>query len=235
MSTHKTNDAAVRWRGIFDTIKLDETAGRMILDAAADAIEQRGRFLIVLSGGTTPRSVYRLLCDAVTDWSRWHVYFGDERCLPANDPGRNSWMAIDAWLGHVPIPRDQIHPIESERGVHTATLAYIMTLSAVGDFDLVLLGLGVDGHTASLFPGDNWGITGEDMDVLPVMSAPSLPAERVSLSASRLSRSRAVLFLIKGKDKHDAVTLWRKGINIPAAAIQPESGVDVLLESMLLT
>lgn len=235
MSKHSVSNTEVRWHGVFDAITLNETACRFILDAAADAIEQRGRFLIVLSGGATPRGVYRLLCDAVTDWSRWHIYFGDERCLPSNDPGRNSWMAADAWLSHVPIPQAQIHPIETEHGVHTATLAYIKTLSDAGEFDLVLLGLGNDGHTASLFPGDTWGITDKDMDVLPVLAAPSLPAERVSLSASRLSRARAVLFLITGEAKHDAVAQWRNGANIPATAIQPEGGIDVLLESMLLT
>lgn len=235
MSPSKNGNVEVRWHGIFDAIKLNEKACRFILDAAADAIEQRGRFAIVLSGGNTPRGVYRLLCDAVTDWSHWHVYFGDERCLPANDHGRNNWMAADAWLSHVPIPHDQIHPIETEHGIHAATLAYIRTLSEVGDFDLVLLGLGDDGHTASLFAGDSWGITDKDMDVLPVVGAPSLPAERVTLSASRLSRARAVLFLITGEAKHAAVTLWRNGTVIPATAIQPECGVDVLLESMLLT
>lgn len=234
MSKHTASSVQIRWHGVANARILNETACRFILDVAADAIEQRGRFLIALSGGTTPRNVYRLLCDAATDWSHWHVYFGDERCLPASDPERNSRMAADAWLSHVPVPQVQIHPIETERGVHAATLAYNKTLMDVDDFDLVLLGLGHDGHTASLFPGQNWGVSTKDMDVLPVLEAPRAPAERVSLSAARLSRARSVLFLITGGAKHGAVTLWRNGADIPAAAIHPESGVDVLLESMLL-
>lgn len=218
-----------------DVTALRQAAYQRILAASARAIERRGRFLIVLAGGSTPRDVYRMLCDADTDWSRWHAYFGDERCRPANDAERNSRMAADTWLSHVSIPATQVHPMPAELGARAAALAYADALRGVGEFDLVLLGLGEDGHTASLFPGRDWGTSPGAPDVLAVFNAPKKPAHRVSLSAARLSRAREVLFMITGESKRDAVTQWRSGAAIPARAIRPEAGVDVLVESMLLS
>ena len=230
------DDAApgsVRWTGVADAAALRQAACQRILDAAARAIEQRDRFLIVLAGGDTPRAIYRMLRAATTDWSRWQVYFGDERCLPADDAERNSRMAADAWLDHVPIPPDQVHAIPAELGASAAALAYAETLRGVGEFDLVLLGLGEDGHTASLFPGRDWGVAASAPDALAVFDAPKPPPQRVSLSAARLSRAREVLFLVEGESKRDAVMQWRMGADIPARAIHPEAGVDVLVESTL--
>ena len=225
---------SVRWIGVADAQALRQVAYRRILDAAARAIERRGRFLIVLAGGNTPRAIYRMLRAADTDWSRWQVYFGDERCLPTDDVERNNRMAADAWLNRVPVPQGQVHAIPAELGASVAALAYVETLRGVGDFDLVLLGLGEDGHTASLFPGRDWGVAASAPDALAVFDAPKPPAQRVSLSATRLSRARAVLFLVEGGSKRDAVTQWRVGADIPARAIRLEAGVDVLVESMLL-
>jgi 6-phosphogluconolactonase len=225
---------SVRWIGVADAEALWQVAYRRILDAAARAIERRGRFLIVLAGGSTPRAIYRMLRGADADWSRWQVYFGDERCLPADDAARNSRMATDAWLNHVPIPQDQVHAIPAECGASSAALAYAETLRGVGDFDLVLLGLGEDGHTASLFPGRGWGVAASAPDALAVFDAPKPPSQRVSLSAARLSRARAVLFMVGGEAKRDAVRQWRAGAGIPARAIRPKADVDVLVESTLL-
>jgi 6-phosphogluconolactonase len=221
--------------GVADDTALRQAAYQRILGASARAIERHGRFLIVLAGGSTPRGVYRMLCGADADWSRWHAWFGDERCPPAKDAERNSWMAADTWFNHVPIPATQVHPIPVELGAGAAALAYADTLRSVGEFDLVLLGLGEDGHTASLFPGRDWGMSPGAADVLAVFDAPKKPSHRVSLSAARLSRAREVLFMIEGESKRAAVTRWRMGADIPARAIRPEAGVDVLVESTLLS
>ncbi len=234
MTTASGPDGIDRWHGVADAAALLDDAHRWIVGAAADAIERRGRFLIVLAGGRTPRGVYRALRDAHTDWSRWHVYFGDERCLAPDDADRNSTMAADAWLDHVSIPRSHIHVMPAELGADAAARAYAETLREVAEFDLVLLGLGEDGHTASLFPDHDWGAGAEAPDTLAVLDAPKPPPQRVSLSARRLSRARAVLFLVEGESKRDAVMRWRAGADIPARAIRPEAGVDVLVESMLL-
>ena len=206
----------------------------MIARAAEQAIIDSGAFRVVLAGGSTPRALYKRLCALKTDWAAWHIYFGDERCLPAIDPGRNSTMARDAWLDHVPVPQKQVYAIPAEMGAKAAAAAYSATLKPVGEFDLVLLGLGEDGHTASLFPGNDWGQEVDSPVALPVFDAPKTPAERVSLSAWRLSQAKQVLFLVIGESKHEAVMNWRAGANIPARAIKPQHGVDVLAESVLL-
>lgn len=206
----------------------------MIARAAEQAITDSGAFRVVLAGGSTPRALYKRLCALKTDWTAWHIYFGDERCLPATDPGRNSTMAREAWLDHVSVPQKQVYAIPAEMGAKAAAAAYSATLKQVGEFDLVLLGLGEDGHTASLFPGNDWGQEVDSPVALPVFDAHKAPAERVSLSAWRLSQAKQVLFLVTGESKHEAVMNWRAGANIPARAIKPLQGVDVLAESVLL-
>jgi 6-phosphogluconolactonase len=224
-----------RWHTVSDLQDLHDTALTAILDAAILAIQQRGAFHLVISGGETPRKIYQQLRTAQTDWSKWHIYFSDERCLPTTDRNRNSRMAGEAWLDHVSIPENQIHIIPTEIGASQSALGYAAILSTVNMFDLVLLGLGEDGHTASLFPNHEWGDKPDSPDTLAVINAPKPPSERVSLSAARLSRSRGVLFLVAGESKRCAVTEWRNGESIPARAITPESGVDILIESDLLT
>jgi len=214
-----------------DGVSLQAAARELIAEEARQAIRSRGAFHIVLAGGSTPRALYDALRDLDTDWIAWHVYFGDERVLPADDPERNSRMASAAWLDHVPIPRGQIHPIPTERGLDAAVRAYQAVLRGAGDFDLVLLGLGEDGHTASLFPGQYWGEGDAAPDVLAVRDAPKPPPERVSLSAHRLSRARRVIFLVAGAGKRDALLRWQRGERIPAAAVHPPFGADVLLDA----
>lgn len=220
---------SVRWHGVIDVDALQRAALVRIFDAAVRAIRERGRFRIVLAGGETPLGVYRLLRPANAAWADWQIYFGDERCLPPDAAERNSRMAGRAWLDHVPVPAVQVHTIPAELGAERAAAAYAADLQGVGDFDLVLLGLGDDGHTASLFPGRNWGNAPGAPDVLAVLDAPKPPPQRVSLSAARLSRAHEVLFLVAGESKRAAVARWHAGEPIPARAIRPAAGVDVLV------
>jgi 6-phosphogluconolactonase len=217
-----------------DGAALDLAAAVSILAAADHAIRARGQFHFVLAGGDTPRGIYHRLCSAQTDWSAWHIYFGDERCLPPVDSARNSRMAAEVWLDRVSIPAFHVHAIPGELGAFQAARMYAETLRTVGDFDLVLLGLGEDGHTASLFPDHQWGTAPGSPDTLAVFDAPEPPPQRVSLSAARLGRARQVTFLVSGESKHKAVAGWRAGTDIPARAIMPAAGVDVLVESALL-
>jgi 6-phosphogluconolactonase len=223
-----------RWHGFSSTTKLEAEAVQAIFNSAQQAIQQRGAFHVVLAGGTTPRRVYELLRGKVTDWSKWHIYFGDERCLPASHPERNSRMATQAWLEHVGIPASQIHIIPAELGADAAARAYEKTISKIEMFDLVILGLGEDGHTASLFPNHDWGNQSAASPTLAVHDAPKPPPARVSLSALRLSQTRMLMFLVTGAAKRQAVKDWRTGTKIPAAAIAPASGVDIYLEDLLL-
>lgn len=220
----------VRWNRFQRSDELRAAARDAVIHAANEAIAERGRFLIVLAGGSTPKVVYQMLREAGTDWSKWHVYFGDERCLPADHADRNSKMAEDALLAHVPVPRGQIHPIPAELGGGEGADAYCDTLKGVEDFDLVLLGLGEDGHTASLFPGHAWEHN-PPRAAIAVKHAPKPPSDRVSIAASRLSQARRVLFLVEGAGKQHAVSQWKNGVFLPVRAITPACGVDVYLDS----
>jgi 6-phosphogluconolactonase len=223
-----------RWHAVADEWALQQLAIESILASAAQAIHERGQFHIVLAGGSTPREIYHGLCAARIDWSAWHIYFGDERCLPLRDSDRNSRMAAEVWLNRVPIPPLQLHTIPAELGAAQAARMYSETLRTVGDFDLVLLGLGEDGHTASLFPGHEWGTAPGSPDTLAVFDAPKPPPQRVSLSAARLSRARQAIFLVSGESKRGAVAAWRAGKDIPVRTVMPAAGVDVLVVSALL-
>lgn len=224
----------VRWHSYETTADLVQAAARVILHAARQAIGQRGSFHIVLAGGTTPRKVYELLSKADTDWTAWHVYFGDERCLLPDHAERNSCMAKLAWLDHVTIPSGQVHSIAAENGAEAGAESYAGTVRNIELFDLVLLGLGEDGHTASLFPGHEWGSENSAPATHAVHNAPKPPPDRVSLSANRLSAAHQVMFLVTGESKRLAVKEWRNGKDIPAAAIVPACGVDVYIETNLI-
>ncbi len=220
----------VRWHLYPDAQALYERAACAIERIAGEATSERGVFRIVLAGGGTPRPLYTRLTAIDAHWNAWHVYFGDERCLPGDHPDRNSTMASAAWLSHVPIPASQIYAIRCEQGVTAAAQTYAATLSGIDVFDLVLLGLGEDGHTASLFPGAEWGAHPGAPAVLAGARAPTPPSARVSLSARRLSEAREVMVLVTGEAKRAALTAWRAGANLPIGAIRPAAGVNALLE-----
>lgn len=225
-----TNTQECRWRTFSTSAELRDAAVTAILEASAKAIAARGRFDIVLAGGTTPRVIYEHLRMLQSDWQHWHVWFGDERCLAAEDPERNSVMATQALLAHVPIPKEQVYPIPAELGAAAAATLYNERLREVGMFDLVLLGMGEDGHTASLFPGQVWDHV-PPAAAIPVANSPKPPSDRVSLSAARLSNARQVIFLVTGEGKRDAVRQWRGNIKLPVRSIVPEAGVDVFLDA----
>ncbi len=143
----------LRWRYFQRVDDLCTTIVAALTALANETIEARGAFHIALAGGRTPKIIYERLRSIQTDWSHWFIYFGDERCLPRGDNERNDTLARSAWLAQVSIPAAQIFPIPAELGAAQGAAEYSKQLSALGEFDLVLLGLGEDGHTASLFPG----------------------------------------------------------------------------------
>lgn len=197
-----------------DAEAVSVAAADVVVRTAIDAIAARGRFTLALSGGSTPKALYeRLASDIRVDaaaWSSVHVYFGDERCVPPDHRDSNYRMAREALLAQVAIPAAQVHRMETEREPADAAAAYEATLRATlatGDgmpvLDLVLLGLGADGHTASLFPGTTllderhrWAVAGW---------VPTVQAWRVSLTLPVLAAGRLLLGLAAGADKAPAV------------------------------
>lgn len=222
MANHSLSQT--RWHTFNSQDDINQAAVQRILQAANTAIVKHGSFLVVLAGGSTPKSVYQLLSQQQADWANWHVYHNDDRCLPVDHVDRNSKMARDVWLNHVAIPQSQIFDIPTELGNVEGAKAYAKTLGGVRAFDLVILGLGEDGHTASLFPNQ---AVDNSADVVPVFNAPKPPADRVTMSQNRLNNTHEVLFLVTGAGKQEAVDNWRKGVAIPATLIAPANGVDV--------
>lgn len=207
---------APEWRVFEDARALVAELAVALCAEAEAAIAARGVFHLVLAGGTTPIALYRELAERQAGDERWHVWYGDERCLPEDHPERNSRAIEVVWLSGSRIPPENRRPIPAERGAHDAAAAYAGWLDGVADFDVVLLGMGEDGHTASLFPGHVW----DGADVLAVHDAPKPPPERVSLSAARLSRSQRVWFVITGRGKKDAVARWKGGAALPVSAVR---------------
>ncbi len=217
----------LRWHVMQDEAAVARAVANRILRAARRAQEDRGLFRIALAGGSTPRRTYALLAEAQADWTRWAIYFGDERCLPRDHPERNSRMAAEIWLDRVPIPPAHIHPIPAELGPDEAARRYAAVVQHAVPFDLVLLGMGEDGHTASLFPRHRhdpraW--------VHAVHHAPKPPPERVSLGVRALSASHEAYALVTGRSKCEAVRRWRSGEALPIAQVRSHTGMDVWLD-----
>jgi 6-phosphogluconolactonase len=198
--------------------ELSAAVARRIAVRARQAIKARGVFRVALAGGATPRRCYERLGEMSVDWNRVQVYFGDERCLPYGDAQRNDRMVYEFLLGHIDIPPENVHVIAAERGANVAAAEYAALLERVLPLDLVLLGLGEDGHVASLFFG-NPAVEREEL-VVPVFNAPKPPPERVSLGLSALNSARTKLFLISGKAKQGALEKVVLGIEVPAARVK---------------
>ncbi len=217
----------LRWHIYPDIDALKQDVIQNISNSAQQTLSTHACFRIVLAGGGTPKAVYHGLRNIKTDWSGWHIYFGDERCLPVGAAERNDTMAQQSWLSHVAIPPEQIYNIPAELGAIEGAKAYASILKSIDTFDLVLLGLGEDGHTASLFPGHDLGEEAGAPDVLAVHDAPKPPSDRISLSANRLSQARQVWFLVTGETKRSAIKKWQHEKIIPAESICPTDGVDI--------
>ncbi len=221
-------DEGSRWHRFDSAEAVAQAAAARIFSAAQESIAERGLFRVVLAGGSTPKATYALLRDMPAQWDAWSIYFGDERCLPPAHPERNSVMAREAWLAHVPIPAEQVFEIPAELGPEPAAQRYAPVVDGAVPFDLVLLGMGEDGHTASLFPGRPLD---DSALVAAVFDAPKPPAERVSLGLGALNASHEVLILVTGEGKREAVRRWRACEDLPVARVHGLEGADVYVDT----
>jgi len=226
-----------------DVDTLAELAADKIAKMAQHFIQVHGQFSIVLPGGSTPRRLYQLLAlpDVYpVDWNRVQIFFGDERCVPPGHTDSNFNLASEALLSKVPIPTKNIHRMHGEEIPRSGALAYEMTLrqifpdSQFPSFDLILLGLGEDGHTASLFP-DSPALAETRAWVTWVQhtSPPPPLINRLTLTLSTLNSGTNIFFLVAGagKQKILAKTLFNHDLQppLPAQLINPVSGKLVWL------
>ena len=207
-----------------------ELVARIAAEATAD-----GRFTIALSGGSTPRALYELLASpdqaGRVSWERWHVFWGDERLVPPDDPMSNYRMAKEALLGRVPIPAEQLHRIRGEADPELAASEYEELMRETFDpgvpaFDLILLGLGDDGHTASLFPGTE--ALNERRRLVAANRVPQLDTTRITFTLPLINAARHIVFIVAGGSKAAALRSVlepaRDGPPPPAASVMPERG-----------
>ncbi len=224
---------------VADPGALAEAAAEELARILGDAVSARGAASVVLSGGSTPRRLYALLASEAwqsrVPWERLHVFFGDERHVPPDDPASNYRMAGEELLSRVPLPPGHVHRIAAEEpDAERAARKYEEEIRGHFDlapgsfprFDLVLLGLGPDGHTASLFPGTN--ALRETRRLAVANWVGKLDAHRITLTAHVFNRAAAVIFLVSGEDKAPALKSVLTGPcepeQLPAQLIRPESG-----------
>ena len=179
-------------------------AATLIGDTIVAAVATRGRCRLVLAGGRTPAAIYRILATrADLPWATVEVFIGDERCVPQDDIDSNFRMIVETLLSEVPIPAANTHRLHGEAGATQAAAEYHQILNAIPapKFDLVLSGVGADGHTASLFPGDPRVETEERWAMPAVAPSEFAVAERVGLSLRALNSTRIQVVLCTGQDK----------------------------------
>ncbi len=222
-----------------DKESLSRAAAEMFAQIARAAVAARGRFLAALSGGGTPQRLYELLAQspyrAAVPWAQTHLFWGDERLVPPDDPGSNYGQVAQLWREHLLIPGKNYRRVLGESAAATAVTHYAHLLRQFAEdgrvwprFDLVLLGMGGDGHTASLFPGPIPPAETSQPVIAVTADYDGRPAHRITLTPLVFNDARHVIFLVAGENKAAALTavLAPKPdpIQCPAARIQPHTG-----------
>jgi 6-phosphogluconolactonase len=216
---------------------LADAAGRAIVDAATEAVAARGRFMIALAGGATPRETYMRLAHpplaTAMPWAQTFVFFGDERWVPPDHPESNYRMATETLLSRVPIPPAQVFRMRTDGDdPEVAAADYARTLvevfgirrGAQPRFDLILLGMGLDGHTGSLFPGSP-ALKEVFRMVAAVHAAAAAIPQRLTFTFPVLNAAACVIFLVAGAEKAKAVkSVLGEGAMLPAGMVRPSDG-----------
>ncbi len=221
-----------------DSVELCRQAADKFVGLARHAIIQRDRFAVALSGGSTPRGLYALLATpeyrGQVSWARVHLFWGDERCVPPDHEDSNFRMVRHALLSQIDIPANNVHRMAGEKDGRLAAAEYEQELKAffhlakgkLPRFDLIFLGLGEDGHTASLFPGTPALIQTEHL--VTHTEIEKLNARRLTLTFPVLNGAAEIVFLVAGASKKNIVAKVLEAnssaANFPAAQIQPCDG-----------
>lgn len=214
---------------------LFQAAATQFASLASEAIQTRGRFCVALSGGSTPRSLYSLLAREFRQtipWQKVYFFFGDERHVPPDDPESNYRMANEALLSKVSLPAENVFRIRAELDAEKAALDYEQALrtffklqpNEFPRFDLVLLGIGPDGHTASLFPST--AALNDTHRMVVANWVEKFKTYRITLSYPVLNHARCVMFLVSGKDKASILheILENRNADLPSQRVCPENG-----------
>jgi 6-phosphogluconolactonase len=213
-----------------DPATLAREAADRLVALARSAIAAQGRFTVALSGGSTPKLLYEQLVARPIEWPRVHVFWGDERCVPPDHPDSNYGMAQRALLSHIDIPAQNVHRLQGELDPAQAAQQYEDELGIIFGtlpcFDVILLGMGTDAHTASLFPGTP--AVREERRWVAAQYVEKLQAYRLTLTPPLINQAASVIFLIAGSDKAAALrSVWHDPYDpdrIPAQIVQRATG-----------
>ena len=211
------------------------SAAEFVADLGLRCIRDQGRFSLALCGGSTPQGLYRRLADNpyrnFIEWRSWHMFWGDERCVPLDGPDSNFGMVKRIWLNRITIPASQVHRMRGEIPPEEAALEYEALLRShfltpTPSFDLVLLGLGDDGHTASLFPETD---ALEEMHKLVAANwVPALQTHRITFTLPLINGAKTVVFLDTDPDKAEVLQRvlepTARGDTLPAGLVRPSHG-----------
>jgi 6-phosphogluconolactonase len=207
-------------------------AAREIASHLSSAVERRGIAHLALSGGTTPGRTYELLGAAMSEWDSMHLWFADERCVPPEDRESNFLLANQTLLRDAPLAPERIHRMQGELGPQEGAQLYASELQGilpaneapVPVLDMIVLGIGPDGHVASLFPGAQTLDAGDEAICLGVLDSPKPPPQRITLSLAVLRAARRCLLLASGSSKADAVSaaLAEPSRHVPASLLRRE-------------
>ena len=224
-----------------DLKALSIAAAELVVAEAQQAVQDKGRFVVALSGGSTPRRTYEILgrdpIRKLVPWQETHVFWGDERCVAAADPQNNARMARQALLNHVPVPPGQVHPMVCGRSPRRSAETYETLLRSfftgcAPRFDLILLGLGENGHTASLFPGSP--VLEERQRWVSEVYVAEERLHRLTLTAPVINQAKCVVFLVSGAGKAPMLREVLEGSPdphiIPASLIIPEGRLIWLVD-----
>ncbi len=214
--------------------QLVEFAIRTWNAVAADAVKQRGLFTVALSGGSSPVSLYKKLSETDLKWDRTHIFIVDERFVPFDHNDSNYRMINETLLSNIHIPQQNIHPVPTQKGssdeaavLYERNMSSFFNLSSDGipELDLILLGIGDDGHTASLFPGSP-ALTVKDRLAVSATPPDESMHDRVSITFPVINNARNIVFLITGGNKAGVVkdVLENGNSNFPAASVKPSKG-----------
>ena len=222
-------------RKVFESSEtLYRHAADVLISASVAALQHRGRFIIFLSGGTTPLPLFRRLAapplNSQIAWANTVVGWSDERCVPPDHRASNYGEVNRTLLSHVPIPRSQILRLQGEREPEAAARTYETQVRhdlRGHPIDLVLLGLGADGHTASLFP-DHSALDEKDAWFVPVENPGVEPSRRITATLPLLKVARRILFLVTGEEKSEAYARVWRGVDSPATRVQAALGTRAL-------
>ena len=197
-----------------------QAAADYIFQQINNCVDKKGKCHVVLPGGSTPARCLELLAEKTLPWKKIHWYPGDERCFPIGHAERNDTMIMEKLFPQNKNVSENLHAIPAELGAEQGAENYAALLDTIGNIDIVVLGMGEDGHTASLFPGNN--ALKSKRSAVAVYDAPKPPGERVSIGLATLKNTSECIVIATGDNKREVLKKLKAGVTLPVGMVEPD-------------